>query len=131
MTSFRTVTIGELFHQGAIVAIQDGNHGGDHPKASDYVESGVPFVMAGDIRDGRLLLDTCKRLPKARTDLLRIGFARSGDVLLTHKGTVGEVAIVPSVDDYVMLTPQVTYYRTDGSKLFNRYPPVSTYLSPG
>lgn len=114
-------TIKELEDCGAITAIQDGNHGGDHPKASEYVPDGVPFVMASDIRNGQLRLDTAKRLPKARADQLRIGFARSGDVLLTHKGTVGEVAIVPDVPHYVMLTPQVTYYRVNENFISQRY----------
>ena len=109
--------IGELISSGCITAVQDGNHGGSHPKASEYVTVGLPFVMASDIRHGRLYLEDCKRLAKSRTDQLRVGFARSGDVLLTHKGTVGEVAIVPPLPDYVMLTPQVTYYRVDDSYL--------------
>jgi type I restriction enzyme S subunit len=114
-------TIGQLFAEGAIVAIQDGNHGGTHPKASEYVADGIPFVMASDIRDGRLWVEECKRLTKERADKLRIGFSEQGDVLLTHKGTVGEVAIVPEVPHYVMLTPQVTYYRTNPSKIDARY----------
>jgi type I restriction enzyme S subunit len=46
-----------------------------------------------------------------------------GDVLLTHKGTVGAVAVVGKIDyPYIMLTPQVTYYRVrDGSRLLNRF----------
>lgn len=113
--------IAELVADGSILAIQDGNHGGSHPKASEYVPEGIPFIMASDVDGGRITLDQCKRLPKERTDRLRIGFAKTGDVLLTHKGTVGEVAIVPEVDGYVMLTPQVTYYRVDRSKLDPRY----------
>lgn len=57
---FRTVK--ELVDDGSILAIQDGNHGGSHPKASEYVPEGIPFVMASDIRAGRLDLDNCKRL---------------------------------------------------------------------
>ena len=47
------------------------------------------------------------------------GFAKEGDVLITHKGTVGEVAIIGANEyPYLMLTPQVTYYRVkDKSKL--------------
>ena len=114
-------TIGELVADGSILAVQDGNHGGSHPKASEYVPEGIAFVMASDFTDGRLALERCKRLPKERTDRLRIGFAKTGDVLLTHKGTVGEVAIVPQVTDYVMLTPQVTYYRVNADRLDARY----------
>jgi type I restriction enzyme S subunit len=116
-----TRRIGELVSDGSIIAIQDGNHGELHPKASEYVPQGIPFIMASDVRGGRVVIEGAKRLPKARTDRLRIGFALPGDVLLTHKGTVGEVAIVPSLPDYIMLTPQVTYYRVNGDKLDARY----------
>lgn len=114
-------TVRELIADGAIIAIQDGNHGGSHPKASEYVPDGVPFVMASDISNGFVDLAGCKKLPKSRTDRLRIGFARNGDVLLTHKGTVGEVAVLADIEEYVMLTPQVTYYRCDPNKLEPRY----------
>ncbi|MDF3841397.1 restriction endonuclease subunit S [Pseudomonas citronellolis] len=121
MGSGSYVSIGELESLGAITAIQDGNHGNYHPKASEYTSSGIPFVMASDIKDGRVDLKGCSRLPKERTDRLRIGFAKSGDVLLTHKGTVGSVALAPNVPDYLMLTPQVTYYRTASDQLLPAY----------
>jgi type I restriction enzyme S subunit len=117
----QAVSIGELERRGAITEIQDGNHGDKHPVASDYVSDGVPFLMASDIRDGVVDLKTCKFISREQSDSLRIGFARSGDVLLTHKGTVGNVAILPEIEDYVMLTPQVTYYRVNPQKLSNRY----------
>ena len=117
MKQGQTVTIGELETIGAITAIQHGNHGDLHPKSNEYTGAGVPFIMARDIRDGVLKLSDCKRLPKDRTDRLRIGFSRTGDVLLTHKGTVRQVAIVPAVQPYIMLTPQVTYYQVDEEKI--------------
>jgi type I restriction enzyme S subunit len=113
--------IKELIGNGSIVEVQDGNHGEKHPTASDYVDDGIPFLMARDFHDGQVdLVGACK-IPKRLGDALRIGFAKTGDVLLTHKGSIGLVAIVPAVSDYVMLTPQVTYYRTNPTKLLNKY----------
>lgn len=107
----KEVPFQKLIESGDILEIQDGNHGNDHPKSSEYVNDGVPFVMASDLTSGRIDLVNCKKLPKSRTDKLRTGFSKSGDVLLSHKGTVGLVSVTPETDDYVMLTPQVTYYR--------------------
>jgi type I restriction enzyme, S subunit len=103
--------IGELRARGVIAEIQDGNHGELHPKASDYVADGIPFIMAKDLEGGRLDWASCQFIPKSLADSLRVGFAKHGDVLLTHKATMGRVAIVPEGFPYVMLTPQVTYYR--------------------
>lgn len=121
MTEAKLVAIEELEKQGTIIQIQDGNHGEKHPVGSDYVDEGVPFIMAKDIINGNVDLVNCKFLTKEHADSLRIGFAKARDVLLTHKGTVGSVAIVPEIHDYIMLTPQVTYYRVDPKQIDNRY----------
>jgi type I restriction enzyme S subunit len=112
-------TIGSLVEAGLIEAPQDGNHGEKHPKAADYVTEGVPFVMASDLKAGEVDFSNCSKLPEALASSLRIGFARAGDVLLSHKGTVGEVArLTAPPSAFVMLTPQVTYYRVvDRTKL--------------
>ena len=111
--------IGDLLARGFIDEVQDGNHGDIHPKSTDYSERGIPFVMANCLHNGAIVFDKTKKLPKEKTDRLRIGFAKSGDVLLSHKGTVGEVALVPENIEwpYLMLTPQVTYYRVNSKKL--------------
>ena len=101
----------KLLKSGDVEKIQDGNHGDSHPKSSDFVKSGIPFVMARDLKKGTVDLENCAYITKEQADSLRIGFAKTGDILLSHKGTVGLVAIVPLCDEYMMLTPQVTYYR--------------------
>jgi type I restriction enzyme S subunit len=114
-------TISELIKSGAIVEIQDGNHGNAHPKAKDYVDRpGIPFIMARDIVEDKVDTANCKFLAKKHADSLRIGFSKPGDILLTHKGTVGLVAETPETFDYVMLTPQVTYYRIAKGGILNK-----------
>tara|TARA_Y100000591_G_scaffold192286_1_gene166271 strand:+ start:304 stop:1605 length:1302 start_codon:yes stop_codon:yes gene_type:complete len=115
------ISIKELEKNGSILKIQDGNHGAKHPKAKDYVDSGIPFVMANDIKNYTVDLKNCKYISFEHSKSLRIGFALKDDVLLTHKGTIGETAIVPRCEPYVMLTPQVTYYRLNKKKLIPRY----------
>ena len=94
------------------IELQDGNHGELHPKSEDYRSTGIPFVMANYLDRGHIDFDRCNFIEKEQADSLRIGFAKEGDVLLTHKGTVGRVGVVQKSEfPYVMLTPQVTYYR--------------------
>ena len=47
--------------------------GEKQPRANDYVEHGIPFIMASDLREGRVDLKEHK-LPQSVTDRLRIGF---------------------------------------------------------
>lgn len=104
-------TVQELIDMQYIEPPMDGNHGEIHPKVSDYVSVGVPFIMANNLSDGFVDLTQCAYITEKQAKSLRKGFARPNDVLLTHKATLGRVAIVPEGYDYIILTPQVTYYR--------------------
>jgi type I restriction enzyme S subunit len=115
-------SMGELVADGALAKPFDGNHGEIHPRKADFQKAGVPFVMASDLHDGEVDTRHCAFLSRKQADSLRVGFAKDGDVLISHKGTIGRSAIVKTTDDYIMLTPQVTAYRvSDFGKLYNRY----------
>jgi len=120
---FDEFTVKDLVDMKIIDKPLDGNHGDIHPKDNDFIASGVPFVMASDINNGQIDFRNCKFISKEQAESLRKGFSIEGDVLLTHKASIGRTAIVPNIDDeYIMLTPQVTYYRVkDKSKLNNHY----------
>ncbi|MDP2560417.1 restriction endonuclease subunit S [Psychrobium sp. 1_MG-2023] len=115
------MSIGDAITKKYILEVQDGNHGEMHPKTSDFVKDGVPFVMANDIQNNKVNFEKCYRITEKQYESLRIGFSKANDVLLSHKGTVGQVAIVPDSCDKLMLTPQVTYYRCDTEQLVPQY----------
>ena len=113
--------LGELVKEGILEAPLDGNHGEKHPTSDEYVESGIPFLMASDIHNGEVNIYSCKYITKERAERLDKGFARNGDVLLTHKATIGETAILSNLmTEYAMLAPQVTYYRIKNEERLNR-----------
>lgn len=106
------ITVKEAVEKGYIARPLDGNHGEKHPKGEDYVSSGVPFLMAQDIKNKSVDFDNCHFITKRQAKTLTKGWTKTGDVLLTHKGTIGRVAIVqPSQYEDMLLTPQITYYR--------------------
>ncbi len=117
------VSFQNLIDKGFIEGIQDGNHGESHPKSNDFVSYGIPFVMANNIKNGEIDLSSCHHITEKQYNSLRIGFSIPGDVLLTHKGTVGLVGMVKEYTPKVMLTPQVTYYRCNKNynELSNKY----------
>jgi Restriction endonuclease S subunits len=79
--------------------------------------------MASDINGGVINFSDCKFISRKQADGLRKGFSIEGDVLLSHKATIGRTAIVPKTQfPYIMLTPQVTYYRViNKEKLNNQF----------
>jgi type I restriction enzyme S subunit len=123
-SSWEVLQVQELINLDILDIPLDGNHGESHPKGDDFVNEGVPFVMASDINEGVVDLKSCKKITLDQASSLRKGFSVPGDVLLTHKASLGRTAIVPEVieGEYIMLTPQVTYYRIkDYSRLNNLY----------
>src|SRR5262249_19115265 len=99
------------------------NHGEIHPKTSDFVATGIPFIMASDLECGRVNLTACAHITEQQARTLRKGFAKPGDVLLSHKATMGRTALVQELSvPFIVLTPQVTYYRVlRPAALNNRY----------
>ena len=116
-------TVGELVTRGILERPLDGNHGSIHPRGQDFVASGVPFIMASDLVGGGIDTVNCSFITIEQAKSLRKGFAKRGDVLLSHKATLGRTAMVGEIPgDFVILTPQVTYYRAkDPTRLSNRY----------
>jgi type I restriction enzyme S subunit len=106
------ITVEDAIKKGYIARPLDGNHGEKHPKGDDYVSEGVPFIMAQDLKEKKVDFANCHFITEAQSKTLTKGWAKTGDVLLTHKGTIGRVAIVqPSQYESLLLTPQITYYR--------------------
>lgn len=123
MAKWQTFTVDQLIDFGILYRPIDGNHGSIHPKTSDFVESGIPFVMASDLKDGQVDLDGCSFISEQQARRLAKGFSLPGDVLLSHKATIGRTAVVQQNKyPFIMLTPQVTYYRVkDREKLRPRF----------
>ena len=106
---WRYELVAYLLRADAIHDLKDGNHGANHPKVSDFVSEGLPFITAAQVTDnGGINYETAYKLSGGPLAKLRVGFARPGDVIYTHKGSVGRVALC---DRDCVLSPQTTYYR--------------------
>ena len=101
-----SLRIGELVDCGVLEKPLDGNHGEIHPKKADFVDAGVPFIMASDLKNGLVDQKNCNFISAKQANTLRKGFAKHQDVLLSHKGTIGRTAILSCEKEYVVLTPQ-------------------------
>jgi type I restriction enzyme S subunit len=121
-SDWNRMTIQELLSGGSLELVQDGNHGGNYPKQDDFSNSGIPLITGADIEGGIINFGSCKFLKPDRAAKLRIGFAKTDDVLLSHKGTMGKTAIVPSIaTPYIILNPQLTLYRVSNDGVIDRH----------
>lgn len=114
-------TVISLQREGALL-VEDGNHGEYRPRSDEFVDDGVAFIRAADMDSGRVLFDRAARINQAARDRITKGIGRPGDVLLSHKGTVGKVALVPLDAPAFVCSPQTTFWRTlDEGRIDRRY----------
>lgn len=79
------------------------------------------------MNDGRVLFESAGQINDVARARIRKGIGRPGDVLLSHKGTVGKVALVPEQCPDFVCSPQTTFWRvTDGNVLDRHF--LFTYL---
>ena len=109
--SWEYAAVQTLYDLNMIVDYADGNHGSLYPRSSEFGESGVTFVTARDIANGRVSWEGCARLNEDRAHQLTKGWAQGGDVLLTHNATVGRVAKVEREIGKFLLGTSATFYR--------------------
>ena len=111
----------ELQDQGTLL-VADGNHGEDRPRSDEFGQGEYAFIRAADMDDGRVLFDSAQRINDQALARIRKGVGQGGDILFTHKGTVGKVALVPLDAPPFVCSPQTTFWRTlDEERLDRRY----------
>ena len=73
--------------------IIDGDRGKNYPKAEDFLEEGYClFLNAKNVTSSGFCFDNCMYISKKKDELLRNGKLQRGDVVLTTRGTLGNLA---------------------------------------
>jgi type I restriction enzyme S subunit len=119
--SWDIATVSELQREGVLL-VEDGNHGEYRPRPDEFVDEGVAFVRAADMDGGRVLFGAASKINQRARQRITKGIGKGGDVLLSHKGTVGKVALAPLSAPPFVCSPQTTFWRTlDPDRLDRRY----------
>ena len=118
---WRVATVSDLQRE-RVLLVEDGNHGESRPRPNEFVDEGVAFIRAADMTMGGVLFDSASRISDHARLRITKGVGAPGDVLLSHKGTVGKVALVPADAPPFVCSPQTTFWRTlDQNVLDGRY----------
>ena len=96
----------------AQLLVEDGNHGEYRPRRDEFCEEGTVFIRAADMDHGRILFDSASKINATAVARIRKGIGVGGDVLLSHKGTVGKLAMVPLDAPPFVCSPQTTFWRS-------------------
>lgn len=73
---------------------------GSRIKTDNFVSAGVPVIRGNNLNSERLFDDDFVYLTEEKADELRASNAFPGDIVITHRGTLGQVGIVPYNANY-------------------------------
>jgi type I restriction enzyme S subunit len=117
------VRVSELVGRG-VLHVEDGNHGEYRPLATEFSKSGTPFVRPDDLVNGRVAFDRCDRINDEALARVRKGRGRAGDIVFTHRATVGRIARIGPDDPPFVANPGVTVWRSNAPDILD---PVYLY----
>jgi len=85
----------EYIRFGKAIEIIDGDRGVNYPKQEEFYETGeCLFLNAGNVTKNGFDFSSCSYITKEKDQVLRKGKLQTGDVVLTTRGTVGNVAFL-------------------------------------
>ena len=73
---------------------------GSDVKKEFYVDSGVPILNGSNLQGFKLQEDSFGYLTKEKADSLKKCNAHRGDIIVTHRGTLGQIVYVPANSKY-------------------------------
>jgi type I restriction enzyme S subunit len=76
-------------------------------KSSDWAQSGIPVVKIANVKDGRLIMDSCSYVSSEVADSAAEFLLEPGDVLIAMTGYIGDVARVQQSDVPALLNQRV------------------------
>ena len=103
------------------IYISDGNYSSKYPRSEEFVDAGIPFIRGNNMVDGDIVDDEMYYITQEKHGILLKGHVKAGDVLITTRGNIGQVAIVPARHEDSNINAQIVLLRTDEETLYNRY----------
>ncbi|MDQ3381248.1 MAG: restriction endonuclease subunit S [Actinomycetota bacterium] len=110
MSEWRSATVAEL-QAVKVLLVEDGNHGEYRPRPSEFEPGGTAFIRAADLSDGRVRFGEAGTINDVALARIRKGVGQPGDILFSHKGTIGKLARVEPEAPPFVCSPQTTFWR--------------------
>lgn len=92
--SFEYVEMSELIEDIAM-----GPFGSD-VKVDTLVDEGIPFLSGSNVTDFKLNDNDLRFIDQSKYDKFKKAIAKRGDIIITHRGTLGQIVFVPETSKY-------------------------------
>ena len=90
MTEWKTYKIGEIIDEIAMGPF------GSNIKVDNFVDFGVPVLNGANLQGFKLKEESFNYVPSQKADSLGKANAYRGDIVITHRGTLGQIVYIPN-----------------------------------
>ncbi|MBK3517600.1 restriction endonuclease subunit S [Carboxylicivirga marina] len=95
--------------------IADGNYSAKYPRSEEFIVEGVPFIRANNFKNKTIQDEDMYFISPEKHAELKKGHVLPNDVLITTRGNIGEVAIVPKRHNDSNINAQIVLLRSYGN----------------
>lgn len=99
------------------IEIIDGDRSSRYPKRDEFLDEGVPFFNSTNFVDDRLDTTSLNYISVEKWETIRKGRAKPQDILMTTRGSVGKVALVPNSIPVGLINAQMLIIRADQDQM--------------
>ncbi|MCJ7977298.1 restriction endonuclease subunit S [Aeromonas veronii] len=101
--------------------ISDGNYSSKYPRSDEFTLIGIPFIRANNIK-GLTVVDSDMRfISEKKHNEITKGHLKKGDVLITNRGEIGNIAIVPDWHVGSNINAQIVRVNSTGTVVVSSY----------
>ena len=87
--SYNTYRVAELIDEIAMGPF------GSNIKVESFVDDGIPVLNGSNLEGFELVEKSFRYLPEQKADSLNKANAHRGDIVITHRGTLGQIVYIP------------------------------------
>ncbi len=101
--------------------ISDGNYSSKYPTSNEFKITGVPFIRANNIGQMTVIDDDMRFISVDKHSQLLKGHLRKNDILITTRGDIGQIALVPDRHINSNINAQIVRINTKDSQIYSIY----------
>ena len=101
-----TVAIGD-----SNLKIADGNYSAKYPRSEEFISEGIPFIRGNNFENKSISDKNMYFISPEKHSELKKGHVKPKDVLITTRGNIGKVALVPERHDDSNINSQLVLLR--------------------
>ena len=112
----------EVKRLGDVCEVGDGNYSSKYPKASEFIEKGIPFLTATNLKNGTIVPDGMRFISEHLHKSLKKGHVIKDDLVIVVRGSsTGNNSKIPKNYEGANLNSQLAFLRVKDTKLDSAY----------